>query len=551
MDFERLNTLVSEHGVPSTNERIIEIMREARGIDVTRIVNPMLSTNTHTELARFEDHQLLERSYREYRASRRFSAPVWQCTILGIHFVGRNSSPKGPFASNVGYPSRQIRSNLHRDGVTQTPCPIVIDSNNRVDLSPTMIGSQDHIRIQHVIQSRSMDWSRSLIDGTNFRYPLMRVARTWDNNDNLERELIANGWEVLYVEGHPIGAVLPESVDPIGRHGITFNQPMNDYNMPINAIRLVLAKLKDRWGVETDASDEPTEQDINDVRMLQLAMSINNQVNERSRELRELIDDNRTRINDYSAGIATCMRTIQNNAAELEALSASSDERVINQINAMTGLADRVRGIRAVEDAEIEVDGTSVILKFTTHRFGMGWNGQGPVEIPKLEYRVDLNAQSYSRGIKISLAEDPRLRSTDGMRYGYAHPHLSGYYASYEKNPLTVCWGEAGREPIPDAWARRDWMTLTRLMLGWHTQYNNESPYVHFEALVADLKAAPRTGWLVEEDLAEQSGDTQVEEGSASREASFRPDRSADTFEGVAVATGASSTTENPGDIPF
>jgi hypothetical protein len=86
-----------------------------------------------------------------------------------------------------------------------------------------------------------------------------------------------------------------------------------------------------------------------------------------------------------------------------------------------------------------------------------------------------------SRAIMV-VAEDGAAR--DGL-----HPHVN--------SSGKPCWGGASI-PVADAWGRRDWESLVRLILTWATRYNHNSPHFPVRWYEANVQPTEATvGWCI------------------------------------------------------
>ncbi len=510
MDLNNLESIMREHGVPASSEDIIRIVQECRGVDVSSIFEPVLANrNNQTHSALTVDNSLspheesvLESAYTDYRSNRN-----WSTARFGLYnnilSVFRTSSPQGPIAGRnaTRFIAEGVNSYARTQGIQSVngtmpiPVPIVLDQNTRVDWEPSQIGEVDHIRIQLLFTAASAGSREDIsLPKTGLSGIAFPPAFSRD-------QIISNGWEPIVIDGHVIGALLPESIDPTGRHAIVlgFEKLSSWFNQTGYLVSEVLAHLSDRWSrTEQDSEDAesgPSEDDLELVNQLRLAQSFALSLNSRMSTLESTIAGRRNDITNYTTLLANAMRNLDNESVELQSLKIGMVDQVIERSQGMSGIAETIESMRPVESAILDSSNGGLTLNVKTNFFGMqGESIFGVMLIPRITYKINLMATSFDRGISIYC--------DDADYYGnrHIHPHLGRGYSEAE---YSVCWGNAGREPLPDAWARRDWVSLVRLILSFQTQYNHRSPLTRYDIVDRNLSEAPRTGWITEEELAE------------------------------------------------
>ena len=517
MDLNNIEALINEHGIPSSDDDIIRIARETRGVDVTEIVRPVQTATRRAganqstiRMPHYPTNWNANRigdAYASYRSARNWSAAEWDHRG-GIISIFRSSSPIGPIARRAHNANVYVGQNVNGwarragiaddDGMLAFPCPIVVDQNTRVDWEPTLIGEQDHVRIQAVMPTAisgpsTLQRMQSMIYSLPIYDPAHTVA-----------ELEVNGWIPVYSDHeHPklIGAILPEAVDPNGRQAMLlgFNRLNSHYYNTTRQLCELISRIASRWTATTTEVDptpvqrDPSEEDREFVRQMQMVRSFATTMSQRLITLQQSLVNRRSAIDAARTQLANGMRAMDEEAQEIELLNTNMAGRVAERIRSMAGLADQVGPLRQVEEAELDSSGSNLVLKMRTNFFGMKPNDRPAILIPRITYEIDLMATSFDRGVKIKCGD---------LEYGgngRIHPHLSGVIG----NEYSVCWGNAGREPLPEAWARRDWMSFVRLILSFHTQYNRHSPLTSYNSVRDNLRRAPRSGWITLEELTE------------------------------------------------
>lgn len=513
MDIQRMEQVINEHGVPMTRDDVIRIVRDARGVDVTSIVTPPRPTGRSRRLGfplpTPDTNMRMQQAYTEYRAARRMSAARFNGEMSAVASIYRNSSPMGQICRSASGSSNNIvyilqRSEqlpLSQSNEYKLPAPLIFDQNTRLDLEPELIGDIDHIRVQCFIPTNPT-----------------RTARNWSAAISLPRShqnispvtgympdtapLIAAGWSIVTVpyggQELPIGAYLPEAIDPTGRHLILLYLPSDgDYSTTTAVFCECMDYIKDRWtAAPVTAAGAPTEADRELATDLLTVLTFSESTNARVGQLGASIAEAREEARTFENTLAARLRQIDDECQELELLSNNMGARVIESARSMFTIHERVKEMNPVLDARILTEGNKIILEFETHQFGLTGSSSDIRLIPSIQYRVDMMADSYNRGIEIR-----KTHHTGGnWEENVLHPHANG---GNRGNEYSTCWGEAGRRPLPDAWGRRDWITLVRILLAWHTRYNRHSPLTSWRTIRECLPRAPRSGWFLPEQLGE------------------------------------------------
>ena len=535
MDLQHIQEVIREYGVPTSTQEIVSIMREKRGVDVSSIINPPALNTTNGRLdvvvPAAENHTLLQDYYMTYRSERRMSRPRW------YHYQGpghptslmRSSSPIGIIGENIRNMQAVMSRRWRSFGIEGNfiPYHVVLDQNSRVDYDVTPPSTEQverHIRVQVVNSSLKYGWNgNSYCFSTAAGENGIATSLINEEIDVVDMDLMrAHGWQLVYipkynsrgdlVSQHLIGAVLSEESDPLGTQAIVFGVA-RDPNVTSYFVGVMLAHLNSsRWNAsdasEVEVATGPTEADLRLVSELRQVMAIGLQSSERIRILESAISQSRESAINHESGLANSLRAIEDSSRDLQALTADLPSRIVTQISAMYGVADAVSEMRPVDTASVETVDNQVKLKFKTYAYGMRRAGRF-VKIPPLTYEVDLMKSRFDGAIQIA---------SEGINHE-VHPHLGGRNANGHHS---VCWGNAGRR-LAEAWARQDWSSLVRIILGWHTQYNSNSPLTTF-SYVAEMQGyTPIGGWNTPEAMAgvESTEAAVVEEVAAPEVAAF------------------------------
>lgn len=496
MNIESIKRVIEEYGVLSSNDDIVRVMRERHSVDVSHIVNPVeLRAGRYNDITcvAADDITALENAYQQYRSTRNMSALRYMFRHENMFVFGRASAPSSPLGDSSWNLSNAFRM-AFRDRVRDANAnnrihlPVIIDQNTRVIWdSDDRVGDIDHIRIQFRIQTntgRVLSSHRSVDDDHMFAYN--------PHSAEYPDDARTNGWQPIRVHGRVIGFNLPANVDPMGKHLIVWNTYKSSYDSSYNAYMLALCMraMSDRWFSDSDNSVAVPDHIVRKTREMMAVAQFARAGNSRIDYLNSAINTARNVVRETENALAARLREINEYGEELNALSVNSEQRIMTQLEGMLTAADQIREIRPVSHAEVDTSDGKAILKFITHPFGMSNGGSTILRIEPLIFEIDMLADSYARGIVVR-----------GSVSGYpgSHPH-GGTPDINNNNRMSPCWGDAGRRPLPEAWADRNWLTLARLLCSWVTQYNGSSPLVHWSYLLERLQRADRTGWLIEED---------------------------------------------------
>lgn len=493
MNFDRIEqALTSRNLTQLSDESINEIMQSEFGCDASifRTTDQTVAENVFPNEYIGGD---IETAYTDYRIRNRYSRPRF-CPLRGLISVYRSTSPMGYIRDYVASFKRDLSVYLRNAGI-EIPVGVVLDQNTRLDLDPSLIGNEDHLRIQ--LFTNTAVNGNEVVGLGGYGSTIGMAETSTDIN-----ALVAAGWDIISIAipgnnggtiQHPIGATLPQSVDPNGRQLIVFgcNSGIHSRSSMAWIVAQCIIPLSSRWGRAEEQAEvsEEARDFYQDLTFISNYLNTSNQSLARARDTVEILT---TDINNQESIIAESLRRREEAYSLVRSLETDIVSVSINDAKSMFTIVDRVRDMRPVSSAEVtRTDSGQVVLSFVTHPFGMSYEDRTPVTIAPIEYVLNMSESSYSRGIK--------LRRAEGNTARYVHPHVAS--ESSGRSNVNVCWGDAGRRPLPEAWARKDWITLIRIMLAWHTQYNNSSPYIYFRELQAYLPTAPRTGWLIPEEV--------------------------------------------------
>lgn len=534
MDLQRLENIIGEHGVPSTEDDIIRIVREARGVDVSAIVTPprqgSVRRRESATITSFQDTTNLRGAYTEYRQRMRMSTPGFSFAGDYLASIYRTSSPRGNVVDYASSISIDIRRKIHQLGVESVPMPIVLDQNtpNRIDYDPQPIGER-HIRIQIPHHGAQCNYDYRIINGDREGYyynnVLLGASLGTERNyswsvpvTEIVNRLRLEGWDIhnllrITQDGTfdiPFCATRPQNVDPEGTQLVVFgtSKRIGDRSSIAGMLAAALKILSARWNdsqPEPEDRSGPTEDDIQLARDLMQVRTIAAATNQRISILQGNVMAYRTAADTATQQLATALRNLEDESRELEVLNSNIAGQIIERYRAMSTVADDIVQLRPVESAEVVEQGSTMILKVTTHKYGMRRANGSALEIPKLLWEIDMMNDHFQHGTKMFRAEGTGR---------VVHPHATG--SGERPNGFSICWGNAART-LAEAWARRDWTSFVRVILGWQTQYNGSSPYNSWSTLREYLPVAPRRGWITPEDeqQAQQGqtlGDNEVED---------------------------------------
>lgn len=489
MDIELIESLVEEHGMIATDQQIIDIMRSKFDVDASPVINPpafdesLELWQTRLIYVPFTD---VEQAYREYRAARRMSAPVVSFNDY-CYSIARTSSPSGAVQSYVTSFYRTLRRVLR--GFPNCPHMIMLDQNTRLDYDPSPILSNPSLRIQlHINDSCNIVAVSETDSLPRLRKNCYRIRGDYDTS-----ELEANGWDIIRTtDGKGIGACLPVEVDPEGNELIVFRVATRSSNASYSAeyVAECIAEISSRWSSDPETENAITNEHREIIENLRAVANFGSTANRRVTTLENSVELNRTAINQHASSIATLTRDIHEDSAALESLRRDLPGTVLEEIRSMFCVHERVAGMRPIQSAEIIQGSNGPILSATTYRFGMSWDGT-TLRLPAINYQIDMMANSYSRGIKVRAGEDV-------TGYGHIHPHASGdEHMARSGTEYQVCWGDVGRRPLPEAWGRRDWTTLMRLLIGWNTQFDGRSPLTSWYYMAESMPLTSVQGWHI------------------------------------------------------
>lgn len=513
MDAQRLEYLIDTYGIPTTQQEIIDAVRNHHHVDVSHIVQPPTQNTEPGQLGNgyrgVEPPLELFRHYELRRDALNHSRAIQQARTTWSMSIGRGSSPRGYLDNNWSMNNPAIQAMYDfRNNPVEIPVPVVFDQNTRLDLSTNpMPDAPDHIRCQ-VLLPTGTTTSRgynsptvpSLIRPTfGLQYPeLFDASNT---------ALIAEGWIPIERGGIALGWKLPEEIDPNGRHVIAHRLFKSHYegNRNMAIVMECLMDIRDRWTnatpEETDNTNASNTEHIGDTRDLIILQNIAQQSNSRIQTLTTSISRHRDSARSLEAQIATALRSINDETAELEALNSSGRERILTQARAMFGVADQIREMRPISEASVDVNNGKAVLKFVTKRFGMRY-GNRCIMIPRIEFEIDMMSNNYYDGIVI--------RRHESNTSHYSHPHLSPVRGEETHNP---CWGNAGRRPIPEAWANREWTNLVRIIVSWVTQHTSGDHMTPMSIISQEFHVAPHAGWIEEDEESVVNNDETVDLG--------------------------------------
>lgn len=528
--YDQVELLLTGRDIPTTPQEVVSIMREERGIDVETIAIPRQNASS---LTRFEDPQMEGARQRDHLQT--------QLDASDVHVQNRNREMYvGAYHNTYGHPrwwsSFSLRdllngienavNNLYSDLGPTIPspaactrehiAPFVIREYHSLILPPTFADDTE-ARVSVDVIAPDPDSSRAIQGttapritalghsryGRDLGYHAYMLPRTNDAHGELSmrlnveqynqyvapyiEQLTQQGYEIVSreVQMHsaprdrveiPMWAVPGEGSPLRGKHAVLL------FNFGSEAVIAYI--MEDVFFSIAQQIPEPEieEPEISDDdRMLTLlllqvsgaAVTLNENVS----SLQSSVERNERELQDLHSSIASYTRRITDDQRQLTLIQTGLRDVAMTSVRDMHALPELVASMRPVERCEVVAEPGNVAVSLVTHPFGMHYDGTGYL-IPQHRININTLTASFDNGVRITPVTGDRCR----------HPHVT--------TDGRICWGQAGI-PLADAWGRRDWESLIRIILGWYTRYNPNSPYQRLETDLYDvLTHTEERGWI-------------------------------------------------------
>ena len=213
----------------------------------------------------------------------------------------------------------------------------------------------------------------------------------------------------------------------------------------------------------------------------------------------------RDQIETMSKEAASISRSIMNSTQEMETKRRTLICNAITQSLVFTDLPLLAETMRPVRKADVIEENGKRIIVIELHRFHMRFVGSGYCEYCESSYcecndrELEFNevlaledhviminplGKDFESSIVVQRRDSDRGFDPESM--DASHPHVDN----------VICWYRAAL-PIAEAWGRRDWESILRLVLTWYTRYNDESPYFAYEHFSNVLEPVNSSGWQI------------------------------------------------------
>jgi hypothetical protein len=192
---------------------------------------------------------------------------------------------------------------------------------------------------------------------------------------------------------------------------------------------------------------------------------------------RSMLYGTRSDIVSYRDHLASSLRRELELYEEIETLTNHRLKVSLDRFEGMSEIGVALEGIRPIREHSVDLRDGRPLIKFTTYPFNMD-NGRYRVPLPGFEVTIDTEDDYIESAIKIF---------SDGDEYWY-HPHIENGHC---------CFGAAS-PALAEAYGRRDWESLARIIVAFLTRYNAYSPYISLSSLREDYYGTtnePR-GWV-------------------------------------------------------
>lgn len=509
--FDQLTTRFERDGIPNTRSEVAETVRFVTGQDVTRYLSG--------DIAMFEDIDAIRDAYSEHRSSHRIAAFRDQvATVQNYLFLGRSTQQQPSLMWPEIWDSLARIDQMYRNGSIEPlkNMPWVISEEGRFDRAPMNNDTPEQHATLHVLSLEGMNevigYGNSFIKSmTNGLLPegerVRNVSTAYFNAERYEEviadslaDLIAQGWEIITREfsySHqsvsnfqtkelPIAAIAPEE---IGRHAVLLMN-MTPYLWSSTMCAEVMLELYSRLPEVT--VEEPTDDSLSVITIIEQTRAAVSTIRQNITQTRSSVDSREREIDGLLTSLQNQTRLLTDERRQLQQMELGVERLALETVQDLSLLPTLCDTMRQLQSSELDTSNNEMVLKLVTHAFGMRVppgryrrQDHTPVEeteetslyIPPITITINFNKRSFSEAI--------RFDSGDGQRW---HPHVSV--------TTNVCWGSAAT-PLAEAWARRDWESLIRIVLGWFTQYDRTDAYTRIHTIIEYRGRAPRTGWLL------------------------------------------------------
>lgn len=287
----------------------------------------------------------------------------------------------------------------------------------------------------------------------------------------------------------PMFALPPDNDPRAGRYLVVLSNFATDYHVLKYILQgayfEMLNQMLSTRVVETTDDNLTDEQREMTLLLLQVAAATRS-LDENVSNLTERLRRREQELLDMHSTVASITRGVTDDQRQLSHLTEGLRGMALDAVNMTSDLPEMLNNIRQIETAEVRTVRNNLVVSFTTYPFGMRYDNR-TLRIPRMTFNLNLLSMSFEQGITVEQGEPHDQYAT---RVCHPHVHPDGG---------RICWGNAGI-PLADAWGRRDWHSLVRIMLGWVTQYNQHSPYQRWSELRTYVPTIDQTGWLIDND---------------------------------------------------
>lgn len=511
--FETLTTYFERDGIPQERSDVAELVQSITGQDVLR----HLMGDTCT----FESIDNVANAYIEHRASHRIAAFREQQVAASNNsflYLGRstNTLPARMWSGIWDTVARIESMYVHPELAKLKNMPFVISEEARFDRNPMDNDVPEQHATLHTLNFEGLaectinSLEHKVLDGiTGGAGPMdfIRVATpVFFDADAYETaiagivtDMVNEGWELItrtfkYSVGDVtyedrelvIGAVAPEN---IGRHAVLLMN-MKPYNWASVLVIEMMIELYSR--LPEVVIEEPTDDSLSVITVVEQARAAVAGIRQAITSTRENVTSRKAELDRLLTTVSTTTRVLADEERALYQMELGVERLALETVRDLSLLPELASTMRQVKSSELTTNNDQMLLEIQTHPFGM--------RVPAGNYRDDDNylvtetndTTLYIPSITIKLnfaktnwSEAISFSSGDNYRW---HPHVSG-----TSHP---CWGQAAT-PLAESWARRDWESFIRILLGWFTQYDPRDIFTRVHSIIDRRGNAPRTGWLL------------------------------------------------------
>lgn len=195
--------------------------------------------------------------------------------------------------------------------------------------------------------------------------------------------------------------------------------------------------------------------------------------------------------------LQTLQRAIVTDETEISVLRHSSTLAAIDTVRSTGRMGEEIAQMRPVASTNMTAARDGLVIEVITNPYWMrarSWchdcasttcahTDELMLKIPPLDIKLNTACSYFEDGIEITGADSGT----------WVHPHLEPTGGGHSR----ACWGAAS-VPLADAWGRRDWTSVLRVVFGWITQYNHRSPYINMHELADYLESdsSAQPGWI-------------------------------------------------------